>query len=56
MGNKYIVGDLYVNDSKVVTEDTLPTPAATDAGKFLIVDENGNYVLKTIPTLEGVMI
>lgn len=34
----------------------IPTPTPADAGKFLMVDENGNYVLKTIPSLDGVMI
>ena len=34
----------------------IPVPTAADAGKFLMVDENGNYVLRTIPGLDGVMI
>ena len=34
--------------------DGLPTPAASDSGKYLRVDSSGDYVLVTVPNAEGV--
>lgn len=52
-GVKYEVVNNYILGLDVYSDGSIPRPTASDDGKVITVDENGNYVLDELPEPEG---